>query len=278
MGQWWPNVGKGPNMISLHPSLSPARRLKLAVAALPVAVGAMAASAQPTALVQAATVSGAGFEPTSAVAVIVKVPKPWYAPKSVVVGRMRDTMPQYESLPGLSFKAFSLAQVDGQYGGIYLWTDLASAKVWFSPAWFERVEKERGAKGDVRLYEVPVAIDNTPGGTPANAESVSVATVVSIAIPAGIGRQRLVKEFEAAIPVYQKVPGLMRKYFTLSEDGRFGGIYLWKDQASAERWFNDAWKERVRKTYGSESVIEWFDTPILLPSKLDRNKVSLPGL
>jgi hypothetical protein len=236
-------------------------------AALPVSMG-----------VQAQPIGGQGFEPSSAVAVVVKVPKPWYAPKSTVASRMRDTVPQYEALPGLAFKAFSLAQADAQYGGLYLWKDLASAKAFFGPAWFERVEKERGVKGQVMFYEVPVAIDNVAGGTPRDLESSAVATVVNVAIPAGVPRARIVQEFQAAIPLYQKIPGLLRKSFTLTDDGRFGGIYLWKDEASAKQWFTDAWKERVRKTYGAEATVEWFDIPIVLPSKMADNKPTIPGL
>ncbi len=221
---------------------------------------------------------GATFDANSAVAVVVKVPKPWYAPKSLVVGKMRDSIPQYEAVPGLSFKAFSLAQADGQFGGIYLWKDLSSAKTWFSAAWFARVEKERGAKAEVLFFEVPVAIDNTPGGTALNTDSGSVGTLVTLDTPPGVSKQRLVKEFEASIAVYQKVPGLLRKYFIVTADGKFGGIYLWKDQASAQTWFGDAWKERVRKTYGTDASIEWFDAPILLPSKLEDNRAKVPGM
>jgi Putative mono-oxygenase ydhR len=201
------------------------------------------------------------------VAVIVKVPKPWYAPRSLVVSKMRETIPQYEAIPGLAFKAFFLARDDGKFGGVYLWRDRASAQAWFNAAWFERVEKERGAKGEVRYFDVPVAIDNTPGGTPRSDDSSAVATLVTIATPPGVGRDRLAAEFDAAVPVYRQVKGLLRKYFILTGDGRFGGIYLWSDPGSAERWFNAAWHERVRKTYGEDARIEWFDTPILLPGK-----------
>jgi heme-degrading monooxygenase HmoA len=227
---------------------------------------------------QAQALGGEAYAATSAVAAVVKVPAPWYAPKALVWGRMRDTVPVYESIPGLSFKAYSIAQADGRYGGLYLWRDLASARAWFNAAWFERVEKERGAKGQVQFYEVPVAIDNTPGGTPAQADGANVSTIVTIAVPAGVGKARLVQEFQAAIPTYRAVPGLLRKHFIITDDGRFGGIYLWKDRAAADQWFNAAWKERVRTTYGSEATLEWFDTVILTPSKVTANLPAVPGL
>jgi hypothetical protein len=88
----------------------------------------MTVAASPGANAQAQPTTGAGYATGSAVAVIVKVPKPWYAPRFVVVAKMRDTIPQYQALPGLAFKAFSFAQADGNFGGIYLWMDLTSAR------------------------------------------------------------------------------------------------------------------------------------------------------
>jgi len=210
--------------------------------------------------------------PTTPVAVIVKVPKPWYAPRAVVVGKMRDTIPQYESLPGLSYKMFSFARADGHFGGLYLWQDRAAAEAWFNPAWFERVRRERGAEGQVRIFEAPVVLVN-PGTNAGSGEGDALATLVTIPTPPGVTRERLVAEFRAALPVYEKIAGLKRKYFIITGDGRFGGIYQWANQAAADAWFNPGWHERVKKTYGASAAIEWFDTPILLPSKLADNRI-----
>lgn len=251
-------------------------RVHLRTILAPLVTGA--ALALPSAGALAQPRGGEGFAASSAVAAVVKVPAPWYAPKMLVWSRMRDTIPVYESLPGLAFKAYAITQADGRYGGLYLWKDLASAHAWFNPAWFERVEKERGAEGRVQFYEVPVAIDNTPRGTPAQANGANVSTLVTIPRPAGVDKARLIQEFQAAIPTYRAVPGLLRKHFILTDDGRFGGIYLWKDRASADQWFNAAWKDRVRATYGSDATLEWFDTAILTPSKLAANQPPIPGL
>ena len=217
-----------------------------------------------------------GIDAASAVAVVVKVPKPWYAPRSVVVSRMRDTVPQYAALPGLAHKAFSLTQADGQYGGIYLWKNEATARAFFVPDWFARIEKERGVTGQVQFFEVPVAIANAQGAVADSGDAVGA--LVLVATPPGTSKASLKQAFEASVPVYRKIPGLLRKYFIVTDDGRFGGIYLWKDQASAQQWFTDAWKERLLKTYGSPASIEWFDTAILLPSQRVDNQPAIPGL
>jgi len=238
------------------------------------------------ALAASAGLSGAqdaaipGAVPIVAVPVVavVRVPKPWYAPKTVVAGKMRDTIADYVQLPGLLFKAYSFERESGDFGGLYYWRDRRGAEAWFSPAWFERVRKERGAEGSVRLFEAPVSIDNTPGGTAPDEHSQTVSTLVEIAVPAGLTRERLAAEFAAAVPTYQKVPGLLRKHFILSAKGTFGGIYIWRDEASARAWFNPAWHQRVQATYGQQAVIEWFDTPILLPTRNRGNPLPLSNL
>jgi heme-degrading monooxygenase HmoA len=206
-------------------------------------------------------------EPATPTVVVVRVAKPWYAPKALVTSKMRDTIEQYASAPGLNFKAFSFERATGDYGGIYLWKDQSSAQSWFNKEWFERVKRERGSDAFVRMFSAPIAIDNTPGGTPANPDSATVGTLVEVPLPAGIPMEKVIAGFKEAVPTYQKVPGLLRKYFITSDKGTFGGVYLWKDEASANVWFNQAWKERIEKTYGQPAKLEWFDTPILTPSK-----------
>lgn len=242
------------------------RRIAAAAALLSLSAGLLAQPSQ----------AGAAADPpilpaTSPAIAVVKVPSPWYAPRALVVGKMRETVPQYASLPGLLFKAFSFAQADAQYGGIYLWQTRSGAEQWFGPAWHERVRKERGVEGQVRLFDAPLTIDNTPGGTQFEGSSDSVATIVTVPIPAGLSRERLVAEFKASVPTYQKIDGLLRKSFIITADGKFGGVYLWRDAAAAQQWFSPAWHERVRTRYASAAQIEWFDTPIALPSKLAVN-------
>jgi heme-degrading monooxygenase HmoA len=229
-----------------------------------------AAVASVTAVVP---VAAQGTPPSTPVVAVVKVPMPWYAPRALVVSKMRDTVPQYAKQPGLVYKMFSVGQTEKQFGGIYFWKSRSDAQAWFNRAWFERVEKERGAKGDVRMFDALVTLDNTAGGTPAASDSKTVATLVLIAMPQGATRERLLAEFNAAVPAYQKVPGLLRKNFIVSDDGQFGGVYLWADKAAADQWFTAAWFDRVRYTYRNEASVEWFDVPILTPSTLAENKI-----
>jgi hypothetical protein len=88
-----------------------------------------------------------------------------------------------------------------------------------------------------------------------------VATVVTVKTPPGVTRAMIEGGFRQAVPVYQKVPGLIRKYFTVNDEV-FGGMYLWKDRAAAEAWFNAQWRAKARATYGSEPTVTYFDAPV----------------
>jgi hypothetical protein len=102
-------------------------------------------------------------------------------------------------------------------------------------------------------------------GEPApNASSGPVAVVVTIPIPAGTSRDKVLAGMQISIPQYQAIPGLARKYYTLSEDGKFGGIYLWRNRADAQAWFSDAWRAKSTATYGVAPEVRYFDVPIVI--------------
>jgi heme-degrading monooxygenase HmoA len=207
------------------------------------------------------------FSAPSASVAIVKIPKPWYAPNFLVARKMRDTVALYENLPGLTYKAFTIAQPDQEFGGAYLWKDRVEMEKWFNPAWFERVERERGHNANVRYFNAPVVVVNQA----TEPSTAYITTLVTIKIPANIAREQVFAEFASSAPTYQKIPGLIRKYFVFSDDGKFGGVYLWGTKASAQNWFSPAWSERAARQFGTEAQLEWFDTPIAITSKLALN-------
>ena len=122
------------------------------------------------------------------------------------------------------------------------------------------------------FFDAPVSIDNSPGGTAANANSAAVVTLVEVPAPAGATAEAIEAGLRAAVPAHQRIPGLLRKHFTQA-GGRFGGVYLWRDEASARAWFTADWHAQVRQHYGADARIEWFDAPILLPTQRAENSV-----
>jgi len=102
----------------------------------------------------------------------------------------------------------------------------------------------------------------TASAAPASAQQV--ASLVAIPVPPGVERAQLVQLFEASQPQYRQIPGLIRKYYTVGDDKRAGGIYLWRDRAAAEAFYSDAWKAGVLKRWGQPASVSYFEVPIVL--------------
>jgi hypothetical protein len=61
------------------------------------------------------------------------------------------------------------------------------------------------------------------------------------------------------------MPGLVRKYYFLSEDGaKAGGIYLWKSRAHAEQIYTEEWRAFVRGKYGTEPSLTYLECPVVV--------------
>jgi hypothetical protein len=74
--------------------------------------------------------------------------------------------------------------------------------------------------------------------------------------------------FGANAASYLDVPGLLFKAYLRSDDGRrLGGVYWWRDRASAEARFDDGWRQGVTEKYGAPPEIEWYDAPVVVDGR-----------
>ena len=92
-----------------------------------------------------------------------------------------------------------------------------------------------------------------------------ITTLVQFQLPSPISLAEATRRFESSAPKYQNLPGLIRKYYIRSEDGRVaGGIYLWETRADAEHVYDGEWRARVEQLYGAKPAITWFDSPVVV--------------
>jgi Putative mono-oxygenase ydhR len=105
----------------------------------------------------------------------------------------------------------------------------------------------------------------------ASAEAAPTVVVVEVARPWYAMDWMIVRRMRDAVPQYRAAPGLRFKAFTLARaSGDFGGIYLWRDRAAANAWFNAAWYRRVREQFGVEPRVRMFavDGPVRIAGNL----------
>jgi len=80
-----------------------------------------------------------------------------------------------------------------------------------------------------------------------------ITTITAFHLPRPITRDEARQLFLGTAPTYRDVPGLVRKCYVLSEDGRTaGGVYLWVSRSAAEAMYTDEWRAVVREKYGVE--------------------------
>lgn len=83
-------------------------------------------------------------------------------------------------------------------------------------------------------------------------------------LPEGIDDVTLTNKFAESVPRYRDIPGLVRKYYYRTEDSRGGGLYLFKDRASADAVFDDAFRTTLEERFGTPVTIEFLPTLIVL--------------
>jgi len=94
----------------------------------------------------------------------------------------------------------------------------------------------------------------------------SMITVVTrFPLPAGLSAETAQAAFHEAAPNFRNVPGLVRKQFLRSKDGRRGGgVYLWKDEVAACAFMNERVAPLIRQRFQVAPAIEYFDTPVIV--------------
>ena len=80
-------------------------------------------------------------------------------------------------------------------------------------------------------------------------------------------REQAQDVFSSTASKYQNIQELIRKYYLLSEDGETaGGVYLWESRADAEKLYTEEWKRFIRDKYGSDPLVTYFETPVVVDS------------
>src|SRR5215468_10237181 len=95
-----------------------------------------------------------------------------------------------------------------------------------------------------------------------------IVAIVTFQMPKATTAEEMSAAFEAAAPMFQKVAGLLTKYFYVSEDGRrAGGIYVWVSRADADRLYNGEWRPFVEKKFGSPPSIDFLNSPVMVDKR-----------
>lgn len=89
--------------------------------------------------------------------------------------------------------------------------------------------------------------------------------VTRFPLPANVPVEQIRAGFTEAASHFRNVPGLVRKQFLLSPDGKTGGgVYLWNDEAAARSFMQERVAPMIRARFGVEPTIEFFESPVIV--------------
>jgi hypothetical protein len=92
-----------------------------------------------------------------------------------------------------------------------------------------------------------------------------ITELVLFDLPEDMTREHVTAFFRQNAPKWRANSDLIRKNYLYDPAAqRGGGAYLWPDLAAAQRAHDAAWCESIRQTFGSEPVIQYFETPVVV--------------
>lgn len=84
--------------------------------------------------------------------------------------------------------------------------------------------------------------------------------------------------YEQAAPKLLHMPGLIRKYFFVQENGRAAtGVYLWEARAAAEAFFTPEWMDFMTAKYGARPKVTYFHCPVVVDNASGEIEVDRRG-
>jgi hypothetical protein len=98
-----------------------------------------------------------------------------------------------------------------------------------------------------------------------------MATVLVQFMPASIApRAEVTERIKASVPHYKDIPGLVRKYYTIADNGACGGFYEFESRAQAEAFFTDAWKDGMQARFGDRPTVTYFESPVIIDNVIGK--------
>ena len=95
-----------------------------------------------------------------------------------------------------------------------------------------------------------------------------VVALVRFPVDTSLDAEDLKQKFLASTERYAGDAGIMRKHYLVSRDRKSGGaVYVFVDQAAADRVHDTAWVAQIRDRYGVDPEVEYLDNPVVVDNE-----------
>jgi len=90
-------------------------------------------------------------------------------------------------------------------------------------------------------------------------------SITRFQLPSGVPTEAVKKGFAEVAPRFKQPPGLLRKYFLISEDGKTGGgVYLWNSREEARTFSEGVLRSMIKDKFKVEPSIEYYESPVIV--------------
>jgi len=94
-----------------------------------------------------------------------------------------------------------------------------------------------------------------------------ITVIVNFPLPDGMSTEEFKLRMMKSVPMYQAIPGLLRKSYICDGKRRVGGgAYTFESQAQAEACFSEGFVKGVTATYGKPEI-SYFDTLVYIDNE-----------
>ena len=94
---------------------------------------------------------------------------------------------------------------------------------------------------------------------------IMITSITRFQLPAGVPLETIKNGFREVAPHFKQPPGLLRKYFLISEDGKTGGgVYLWNSMERARSFSEGVLRPMIKNKFQIEASIEYFESPVVV--------------
>src|SRR5690606_32296583 len=99
--------------------------------------------------------------------------------------------------------------------------------------------------------------------------SPMITQYIMFGFPDGMSREEVVQGMHGVTRKWRQNADLIRKTFLYDPaNQKTGAFYLWKNREAAERAHGPEWRKGILDAFGSEPVIQYFETPLVVDNAL----------
>jgi hypothetical protein len=113
-----------------------------------------------------------------------------------------------------------------------------------------------------------IQIDHNERVSSTSERRIMIVSIVTFKLKNPWAQDEAATVFKSTAPLYLGKPGLIRKFYYVTEDGsKAGGIYFGETKEHAVACYNDAWRAMITEKYGTAPEVAYGYSPVSVDNR-----------